>query len=67
MTDARKQPVAVIHNRRFYWRYPDGAMRPVVLSKRAKGPLLFWTVIALIVAPSYILIKRAIDRDKDKP
>jgi hypothetical protein len=30
-------------------------------------PLLFWTVVALIVAPSYILIKRAIDRDKDKP
>jgi hypothetical protein len=29
----------VIHNRRFYWRYPDGAMRPVVLSERAKGHL----------------------------
>lgn len=29
-------------------------------------PLLFWTVVALIVVPSYILIKRAIDRDKDK-
>ncbi len=29
-------------------------------------PLLFWTVIALIVAPSYILIKRAIDRDEDE-
>jgi len=26
-------------------------------------PILFWTVIALIVVPSYILIKRAIDRD----
>ena len=30
-------------------------------------PLLLWPVVALIVAPSYILIKRAIDRDKDKP
>jgi hypothetical protein len=29
----------VIHNRRFYWRYPDGAMRPVVLSERAKAHL----------------------------
>ena len=29
----------VIHNRRFYWCYPDGAMRPVVLSERAKGHL----------------------------
>lgn len=29
-------------------------------------PLLFWTVVALIVAPSYILIKRAIAHDKDK-
>ena len=29
----------VIHNRRFYWRYPDGAMRPVVLSERAKSHL----------------------------
>jgi hypothetical protein len=28
-------------------------------------PLLFWTVVTLIVAPSYILIKRAIDRDGD--
>jgi hypothetical protein len=30
-------------------------------------PILFWTVVALIVVPSYILIKRAIDRDGDKP
>jgi hypothetical protein len=29
-------------------------------------PLLFWTVVALIVVPSYILIKRAIAHDKDK-
>jgi hypothetical protein len=29
-------------------------------------PILFWTVVALIVVPSYILIKRAITRDGDK-
>jgi len=29
-------------------------------------PILFWTVVALIVAPSYILIKRSFDRDGDK-
>jgi hypothetical protein len=29
-------------------------------------PILFWTVVALIVVPSYILIKRAIGRDGDK-
>lgn len=28
-------------------------------------PLLFWTVVALIVVPSYILIKRAIAHDKE--
>jgi hypothetical protein len=35
----------VIHNRKFYWRYPDGTMRPVVLSERAKGHL--WQVKAI--------------------
>jgi hypothetical protein len=29
-------------------------------------PILFWTVVALIVVPSYILIKRAIGCDGDK-
>jgi len=42
-TKIKRRPSAnarvVIHNRRFYWRYPDGAMRPVVLSERAKGHL----------------------------
>lgn len=26
-------------------------------------PLLFWVVVALTVVPSYVLFKRAIDRD----
>jgi hypothetical protein len=29
-------------------------------------PILFWTVIALIVVPSYILIKRSFDRDGEQ-
>jgi hypothetical protein len=29
-------------------------------------PILFWTVVALIVVPSYILIKRAIARDGEQ-
>ncbi len=31
--------MAVIHNRRFYWRYPDGTMKPVQMSERVKGAL----------------------------
>jgi len=42
-TKIKRRPSAdarvIIHNRRFYWRYPDGAMRPVVLSERAKAHL----------------------------
>jgi len=42
-TEIKRRPSAdarvVIHNRRFYWRYPDGVMKPVVLSIRAKGHL----------------------------
>jgi hypothetical protein len=29
----------VIHNRKFWRLFPNGAMRPVVLSERAKGHL----------------------------
>ena len=29
----------IIHNRRFWRLFPNGAMRPVVLSERAKGHL----------------------------
>jgi hypothetical protein len=38
-TKIKRDARVVIHNRRFYWRYPDGAMRPVVLSERAKAHL----------------------------
>jgi hypothetical protein len=30
---------AVIHNRRFWWRYADGRMEPVVASPRVRAHL----------------------------